>query len=377
LVLAVVAAPLVDACSGGGHHAETTTRPVPSTTPRSNASRPTSTTRPPFGLDTSGRTDVTEALQAYIDRQPDGATITFPSHARYRLDGTIQLTDRHRLTFVGDDTTFHPVTHGNRIRGQWSVLRGSSLVFRNLTIVGANPQGGTSVGAYNPSLEAQHAFNIYGTNGVEIDHCFVTDIFGDFVYLAPDDSRPNHQRVTNAWVHDCVFARNGRQGISLQGCDNVVIERNTIAQVRRTMFDIEPNSVHGEVHHIMVRHNKFGAHRLNFLSATGGVLEAPVSDVTFDSNESTSAYNFGFKGTIAKRRGPFAFTNNTSSVNFGAPGGFCMGFQYVDGVKVTGNTQPLQSGRKPPMRLAICRDCTLVDVMHNSVPGGVGELVTA
>ena len=49
---------------------------------------------------------MTPALQAVVDRAPDGATIRFPPGARYRLGETLHLDGRHDLALDGRGTTF-------------------------------------------------------------------------------------------------------------------------------------------------------------------------------------------------------------------------------------------------------------------------------
>ena len=77
VVLASAAAPLVDACSGGGNKSGSPTTRSPTRVPP--------LTRTPRGLhtpdvDVTGATDVTAGLQAFIDSVADGATITFSAN---------------------------------------------------------------------------------------------------------------------------------------------------------------------------------------------------------------------------------------------------------------------------------------------------------
>jgi hypothetical protein len=367
---ASAAAPLLDACSGGGKKSAPSTAPTtraPSTTRVPSTTSATHRGQHTPHVDVTGATDVTAGLQAFIDAVPNGATITFPAHARYRLDGTLNVFDRHGLTFLGQDTSFHHTRRGVRGTSHWSVLRGKDLVWRDLTLLGQNTDGG-----YTGSLEAQHGWNIAATDGFEIDGCTVKDIYGDFVYMT---NYPSKLLAKHGHIHDCTFTTNGRQGISFIGCTDIEIDHNTIQNVARTMFDFEPNNPTQQVHRVSIHDNDLRYHRLNFLGAGNGTPNTPMSDITVHKNTGFSFGQIIVSGSPTARRSNFTFTDNVADgIPFGIPMGYCMVFRYVDGVTVTGNTQKLQPGRTPKMRLALCADCTNIEVSGNHVPGGDGEL---
>jgi hypothetical protein len=373
VLAAGAAAPLLDACSGGGGKSAAST--PPSTRAPSTTHAPSTTTTTHRGqhtprVDETGATDVTAGLQAFIDAVPNGATITFPAHARYRLDGTLNVVDRHGLTFLGQGTEFRHTLRGVRSTFHWSVLRGKDLVWRDLTLLGQNTDGG-----YTAPLEAQHGWNIAGTDGFEIDGCTVRNIYGDFVYMT---NYPSKLLTKHGHIHNCTFTTNGRQGISFVGCTDIEIDHNTIQNVARTMFDFEPNNVTEEVHRVNIHDNDLRYHRLNFLGAGNGAPNTPMSDITVHKNTGFSFGQVIVNGSPTARRTNFTFTDNVADgPAFGIPMGYCMVFRYVDGVTVTGNTQKLQPGRNPKMRLALAEACSSVKVSGNSFPGGVGELVQA
>src|ERR1700722_19045870 len=55
----------------------------------------------PGTIDYTGKTDVTNALQNFLDHLPDNRTVLFHKNGRYRVDGTLYVTDRNGLTFDG------------------------------------------------------------------------------------------------------------------------------------------------------------------------------------------------------------------------------------------------------------------------------------
>jgi hypothetical protein len=243
------------------------------------ATASTSTVTVPRSIDATGRSDVTTALHEFLAHVPNGSTIVFPAHARYRIEGTLRLRDRHDLTFVGNGATVFATTRGGYDRSQWYFVRGYDIVFRNLVVRGANARGGMADDAYNPKLEAQHGFRFEGTQHVLLDHVTVTNVYGDFVYLGKDfDTRVWSQHVV---IEHSTFARNGRQGISVIAARYVTIAYNTITDTRRAVVDLEPNTPSWGADYVVIANNTVGPGRLYFVAAHGN---GPVNHVTIAGN---------------------------------------------------------------------------------------------
>ena len=153
-------------------------------------------------------------------------------------------------------------------------------MFRDLNVRGANPNGGTSEGAYNVEQETQHGFRIEGVDGVELDHVRVSDVYGDFVYIGRDKDRVPSQ---NVWIHDSTSARNGRQGIAVTAATNVIIERNTIRP--HAPLDDRPRAERAQLAHLeRVRaDNTVGKGRLLFIASHG---QGPVDDIVISGQPS-------------------------------------------------------------------------------------------
>jgi hypothetical protein len=229
----------------------------------------------PASIDATGRTDVTTPLHEFLAHVPNGRTIVFRKDGRYRVEGSLHMRDRHDLWFDGNGATIFATTKGNRTRTQWSFDRGQRLVFRNMIVRGAHPDGGLADDAYQPQYEAQHGFWFAGTRDVLLDHVTVTDVYGDFVYMGRDaDTRTWSQNVTIQWS---TFARSGRQGITVTAGRNIRIVHNTISDVRRSTFDLEPNTPSWGAENIVIADNTVGAGRLNFVAAGGAA--GPVNHV--------------------------------------------------------------------------------------------------
>jgi hypothetical protein len=293
------------------------------------------------GVDATGRQDVTSRLQDLINNLPDGSTLKFPPRGSYLVNGTIHVKNRTDLIIEGNGSVFTAKTLGDRTRSVWSFEGGSHIVVRDVVVKGANANAGMSGDAYVSKLEAQHAFNIVSTNGIELDHVTATDVYGDFVYVG----RMNKGGLAkNVYIHDSTFSRNGRQGISVTGGDGVRIIGNTIGDTRRATFDLEPNGPTWGALNVDIEHNTIGSGRLMLLSA-GGV--GPVSNLTFSHNTINRGAIMWVKDSKGGRRGPITISDNTSTRPWGGPAGQgLLNFVNVDGVTVTGNSLQLQPNRR-------------------------------
>lgn len=293
----------------------------------------------PAGIDATGVQDDTAALQALINGLPDGSTLSFASGGQYRIEGTLHVTNKNNLTIDGNGALFFATTTGDRTRSQWSFEGGSNIVVRDVIVRGANLNAGTGDAAYVASLEAQHAFNIWSANGIELDHVTATDVYGDFVYVGLQAGG----LAKDVYIHDSTFARNGRQGISVTGADGVRIVHNTITDTRRATFDIEPNGSGWGAFNVDIEYNTIGSGRLLVLAGAG---VGPERNIVFAHNTINRPFNVSVGDTSGGRRGPFTIADNAATQSWGgAAGSGALNFNNIDGLTVTGNVLPLQAGR--------------------------------
>jgi hypothetical protein len=255
------------------------------------------------------------------------------------VEGTLKLGNRRNLTFEGQGATIFATKRGARDRSQWWVKRGSNIVFRDLIVRGAHPNGGVGEGAYVKKLETQHGFKLEGVNGVELDHVEVTDVYGDFVYVTRDLAKRNPS--TDVWIHDSTFRRNGRQGIAVVAATNVIIERNRIDHTRRSTIDLEPNARSWRISNVFILNNSVGKGRLLFVASHG---QGPVDNVVIAGNQL-----HGHDLTIdamppgKERRSNWVVKDNVSDTTVHHRP---MRFFAIDGLLVSGNTQRV-SNKQP------------------------------
>jgi len=273
-------------------------------------------------------------MQSLLAHAPDGSIIKFQKNARYRVERTLTLHNRRDLTFEGNGATIFATKRGASDRSQIYVKRGFNIVFRDLTVRGVHPNGGTSEGAYVERLELQHGFKFLSTAGAELDHVTVTDVYGDFVYLGRDGRLKLPCR--DIWIHDSTFARNGRQGIAVTDARNVIIERNHFDETRRSTIDLEPNTRSWHVSNVFIMNNTVGEGRLLFVASHGG---GPVDDVVISGNV-LRGHGLGIDVLPPEgdRRSNWVVTGNRSDTPVHS---HPIRFFSVDGVVVKNNTQPV------------------------------------
>ncbi|HET9730910.1 MAG TPA: right-handed parallel beta-helix repeat-containing protein, partial [Acidimicrobiia bacterium] len=246
-----------------------------------------------------------------VDSVPDGSTIRFPPHACYRLDGTLRLDDRHRLLIDGRHAILRAFTRGSggrlqvRERSQLSIANSSDIVVHELIVRGANPDGGTDPGAYQPAYEAQHGFSLLGDDGVVLWRVEAYDTYGDFVYIG--GARTASRNIT---VDSSRFERSGRQGISITDATAVRITNTSIMGVARSLFDLEPNLRADEVRDVQITGNTTGSITNFWLADKGSGIN--VGDITVADNHVRGPSGGGIFvfGPAWGLRGPFTVRHN-------------------------------------------------------------------
>jgi len=301
---------------------------------------------------------------SWIASVPDNSTLNFSEGACYRLDGTLDIANRHGLDFEGNGATFEPVSSGDPHRAEWRLDEGSDYIFRDMTVRGANPAGGT----FNSAYQWQHGFDLRGTANADLDHVAVSDVYGDCFYLgqATDGSRAWSSGIH---IHDSTCRGSGRMGVAITAGRSVLIERNTISQVGLTAVDIEPN---GGSLGFGARGITIASNEIDCRETFDAIGKGPVAAVTVRDNHVTGyGMHMAVRAPTGERRSNFTIKGNVSDTGYYAPGSDVMDFVRIDGLVVTGNTAPVSG---PNMALAWVSTSSNVLISGNSFPGGVAEV---
>lgn len=300
--------------------------------------------------------DVSADLSAWIASVPDGSALQFTAAGCYRVDRTVAIRDRNGLTFEGNGATFRAFTSGRelpaaqaRTRSMFNFFRGSNITMRNTIVVGANPNAGTGDLAYVAALEGQAAYTVGGTQNLVLDHVEAYDVYGDFVFVGAS--------TRNLLVKNSTFARNGRQGWTINGTD-ITFENNSIRQTRRATIDMEPSAVSSIARRVMIRNNTIGTGRLYFFANEGRA--APTEDVSIIGNHFVNKAMTIRVDPPSGTRARYRVIGNTSDTPVGFHGGGGMAFSDVLGVEVRNNIQPMQRGLGiSGVSIRSCRDVTV------------------
>jgi hypothetical protein len=314
--------------------------------------------------------DVSAQLNAWIASVPDGSTLQFAPQGCYRVDRTLTIQRRNGLTLEGNDATFQAYTSGRelppaqaRARSVFNFWRGSNITVRDTIVRGANPNAGTGDLAYVPALEAQTAYVIGGVQNMVLDHVQAYDVYGDFVFVGA--------ATRNLLVENSTFARNGRQGWTING-EDIVFRNNSIRQTRRATIDLEPSAVTSVTRRVTIQGNTIGVGRLYFLANEGRA--APTEDISILGNRFVGKAMTIRVNPPSGTRARYRVVGNTSDTPVGFNGGGALAFSDVLGVEVRDNVQPMQRGRG--ISGVSIKGCTDVVVTGNRFAYGKAPLVS-
>src|SRR5919197_6377232 len=117
------------------HPASVTTTSTRTTT--TTTSPPSSSSNVPPSIAADCSVDVTAKLSTWIASMPNGSRLSFGSGC-YRIEGTLELTDRFGLVLDGGE--FRSFNRPTDDRAIWRLINSSGVVFRNMLIHGSFKQ---------------------------------------------------------------------------------------------------------------------------------------------------------------------------------------------------------------------------------------------
>jgi len=319
---------------------------------------PVTTATYTLNVDKTGATDVTAAINAFVASVPDGSIISFP-FGTYKISGAISFNGRHNLVFEGNGSTLNNV--GDAVaRGaddsffdEWSGSA-SHVAIRHFVAIADNPYPGY-IGP-PPATESNSQFAgflmMWGGQYIEASNVTMSGIYGDMATMSD-----NTQYV---WIHDNHATDLGRNGVGIVWASHVMVERNAFDVTYGSSLDIEPEALSAghTITDITFRNNTSGTINYNtpFLFSANGNATTQITNVTVTGNRVTDGTIQSIMNVAASpRHSNLVFTNNVGAL--GAPKGYqhaILDFEHIDGVTVTGNVQPIQSGAV----LATIADCT-------------------
>lgn len=244
-----------------------------------NFARPTSlgsVYEVPASIDATGETDVSGALQDFLVTTVQSGTPEAPSVVRFAPGGTYRsdyslvlgkrssggvsgvtwpaltpftlhdiIIDLNGSSLVQRSSALTDTTGVADPRKRWGVPiiftgGASGIEITNGTLWGAN-----SNSVYSATREPWAGVTVAG-NGTGIAERIwlhdltIRNVWGDFAYVAG-----RAHGVRGVVIEDNIMRGAGRQGIVVNGGDNVTLRRNDITNVDRFIFDSEPSATAG------------------------------------------------------------------------------------------------------------------------------------
>lgn len=331
----------------------------------------------PSTINTKCAVDVTANIQNAINALPSGKTLQFQPGACYRVNGTLRLTQKSNVAIDGNGSTLRQTTNGDlapdpRTRAMFVFEGGSNIAARNLTIRGANPSTGLNEDGYVVEREGQHGFSVLGTQGVLLENNSVYNVYGDAVYFGV---LKETVFVKNAVLRGNHLESMGRQGVSVVGGDDILIENNYIGYSRHATLDIEPNNIAGAIHRLTFQNNDIGPGRLLFVANYGA--PAPMEDIKIVNNKLTGKPMqiwVSDQGAGLNNRKRYTISGNTSDTQAGEPSGASLQFQGVSDLVVSNNVSPQQRSTDRTMSLVLLQRVNGARVVNNNIPNGIASM---
>jgi hypothetical protein len=291
----------------------------------------------PAWIDAAGRSDVTEQIQQFVASVPDGATVVFARGARYRIDGTLELSGRRDLTIEGNGATLFAGTHGGPNRAEVRLIGGSHWTIRDLKIVGADAVPGT----FEPQYQWQHGIDLRGVDGALIEDVGIRNVLGDDVYvgMSPD---ANSRWSRDVSIIDSTGVGSGRMAVAITAGRDVLVRGGVWSNPGLSTFDLEPNDASGGAAWVVIQDATIGTGTRGSVLTVAGA--GPVSEVFLQDNRLIGRPLTVFVDQGARRPREIHVHGNISTVPFAGPALAAMVFRNTDGVSISANRQPLAQG---------------------------------
>jgi hypothetical protein len=285
----------------------------------------------PASIDWHCAKDVTPALQTWINSMPNGSTLAFRPNGCYQIEGTLQVENRKSLLIEGNGSTFRASTIGERNRNQWRIKLSHYITLQNIKTDGPN-----TAWVYNSELEGQHGIGINGSDHILVSGISVRETYGDCVMVSRGGNGNGNTPSTDVIVRNSTCTNIGRQGMSVTMARRVTLTGNRLDNVRRTVFDLEPNVPGQFAEDIMISYNKVSFYNHFFVGSGGAGCN--VRNITIRGNSSDGG-GIGIKvaQNMTCHKSGFLVEGNTFHMNVGLHWTGWAAFQDTDNVTVRGN----------------------------------------
>lgn len=323
---------------------------------------------PPSSIDSTGTTDVSDALSQWIENSTSDGSATTPSIIR--LDGTYRVEYGLSIGSATNSNRSHPglhayqrhhvvldLTHATLVqydataydnsvsptvepRKRWGVPIIKVVGGSDIRILGGTLLSSNVAGTYSKARESWAGVTINGTDSIALVGMSISGVWGDFVYV---NHWPAAQRAHDVLIDGGSFSRNGRQGITFNAVDGLEIRYVAFHNVQRMLFDHEPDRLGGATA-ISIHDNTGDTGGLGFLNLRP-LAVTPLHDIAIADNHLARGHfrTTASSGTGGTLRTNLRFTGNTTDEETPYLGGYLGRTPLIavqgtwDSVTVTGN----------------------------------------
>ncbi len=169
----------------------------------------------------------------------------------------------------------------------WWLEGGCDITIENMVIHGANPRAGAPGGTNDPDS----AIQLSGVEGALVTNVTVHDVYGDFVTVSGLHEGPGGgggQPSTDVTVTNNQFNGAGRQGVSTEYVNRVLIANNTLKNVAATVFDTESDIDGGNSDNIDITNNNVQNGNQTYAALLSAQSGANIDNFAFTNNDMSS-----------------------------------------------------------------------------------------
>ena len=225
----------------------------------------------PAGIPSDCSANVQQQLTSFIDAQPDGTTIEFPSGGCYAQNDRIMVSEKRNLTIDANGSSFHSSApnSGDRIASNWLILRGTNVRLTDMRIVGnfhltgaRSPQRVSEATIGPRPNQFNMGIGIYGGSGIYISDTTIEHVFGDGVTVAVANYVDGSLRhpldiPRNVHIERVQITKAARHCVSPSQGDGVWLEDSTLKDCWYGGFDGELDDVSQTLKNVHILRNTF------------------------------------------------------------------------------------------------------------------------
>lgn len=218
------------------------------------------------------RTDATSQLQELFESVGPNTTIQFAKGGCYLLQRGVVVKSTSGLILEGNGATLRrtqvspPELRYPKANPFLEFDYTDHLTVRGLHIQGLNGADGQGA-VWDQTQEFDAGIRLVGTRHVVISDMTIEGTYGDGVQTTVHGVVPGDVTIRNVTI-----SRNGRQGISANAMDGLLIDHVNITWSRRSGIDLEPDLKDWVINNVEIRNSRIASNLLPFAADGQGTV---------------------------------------------------------------------------------------------------------